>query len=193
MTLCFTLTWDSGRLHPRRPRGSLPRTFYRPDWLPLGLRGWGTFYLPRNSGWDINGTHVFRALQWKIPRNKWDFENVVRLPVQNFPDQFQAIRGDICVTILNFDDERMKEHITRSSLDGPLHGGFSKFLVNGKRPIRHAMVGDKALWWHECVQPPPPLRKNRPLAAQLKSTFGHSCYNYNFGFRSSLQKSDHPG
>ena len=48
--------------------------------------------------------HVFRALQWKIPENKWDFENVVRLPVRNFPDQFQAIRGDICVTILKFAD-----------------------------------------------------------------------------------------
>ena len=70
----------------------------------------------------------------------------------------------------------MKENATPSSLDGPLHGGFSKFLVNGKRPIRHAMVGDKALWWHECVQPPLLLRKNHPLAAQLKPPFGHSCY-----------------
>ena len=120
------------------------------------------------------------------------FRGKLHVPFKSF-HQFQAIRGDICVTILNFDDESMKENGTRSSLDGPLHGGFSKILVNGKRPIRHAMVGDKALWWHECVQPPLPLRKSRPLAAQLKPPFGHSCYNYNFGFRSSLQKSDHPG
>ena len=99
----------------------------------------------------------------------------MHVPFKSF-HEFQAIRGDICVTILNLNDESMKENATPSSLDGPLHGGFSKFLVNGKRPIRHAMVGDKALWWHECVQPPLLLRKNRPLAAQLKPPFGHSCY-----------------
>ena len=33
----------------------------------------GVFHLPRNSGWDVNGTHVF----WFVPlenfRNKWNF------------------------------------------------------------------------------------------------------------------------
>ena len=39
----------------------------------------GAFHLPRNSrnsGWDVNGTHVFRALQWKFSKNKWNFEKV---------------------------------------------------------------------------------------------------------------------
>ena len=38
----------------------------------------------------------------------------------------------------------------------------------------HAMVGEKVMWWPECVQPPSPLRKNRPLTAQLKSPAGDS-------------------
>ena len=33
------------------------------------------------------------------------------------------------------------------------------------------MVADKVLWQPECVQPPPPFRKNSPLAAQLKIAF----------------------
>ena len=33
------------------------------------------------------------------------------------------------------------------------------------------MVADKVLWQPECVQPPPSLRKNSPLAAQLKIAF----------------------
>ena len=40
----------------------------------------GAFHLPRNSansGWDVNGTHVFQAFQWKVPGNKKDFEKVV--------------------------------------------------------------------------------------------------------------------
>ena len=95
--------------------------------------------------------YPFETFRWKL-----------HAPFKSF-HQFQAIRCDICVTILNFDDESMNENGTRSSLDGPLHGGFSAFLVNGKRPIRHAMVGDKALWWHECVQPPPsPQKKIAP-------------------------------
>ena len=38
------------------------------------------------------------------------------------------------------------------------------------------MVGNKALWEPKCVQPPHPLIKNRPLAAQLKLPFGDSCF-----------------
>ena len=40
----------------------------------------GAFHLPRNSGnsvWDVNGTHVFKAFQWKVAGNKWNFEKVV--------------------------------------------------------------------------------------------------------------------
>ena len=41
----------------------------------------------------------------------------------------------------------------------------------------HAMDGDNFMWWPEFEEPAPPLRKNRPLAAQLKSPFGDSCLN----------------
>ena len=30
--------------------------------------------------------------------------------------------------------------------------------------------------YNKCVPPPPSLRKNRPLAVQLKSPFGDSCF-----------------
>ena len=39
------------------------------------------------------------------------------------------------------------------------------------------MDGDNVMWWPECVEPTPPLRKNRPLAARLKLPFGDSCLN----------------
>ena len=39
------------------------------------------------------------------------------------------------------------------------------------------MDGDNVMWLPECVEPAPPLRKNRPLAAQLKSPFGDSSLN----------------
>ena len=31
--------------------------------------------------------------------------------------------------------------------------------------------------YNKCIQPPPPLRKNRPLAAQIKSPFGDYCFS----------------
>ena len=34
-----------------------------------------------------------------------------------------------------------------------------------------AIVSDKVIWWPECVQPPPLLRKNRPLGSPVKITF----------------------
>ena len=40
------------------------------------------------------------------------------------------------------------------------------------------MVGDKVLWYPECVLPLPPLKKNSSLAAQLDSPFGGSCLVY---------------
>ena len=39
----------------------------------------------------------------------------------------------------------------------------------------HMRFGDKVMWWPECVQPPPLLRKNHTLVAQLKSPFGDFC------------------
>ena len=39
------------------------------------------------------------------------------------------------------------------------------------------MDGDNVMWWPECVEPAPPLRKNRTLAAQLKLPFDDSCLN----------------
>ena len=39
----------------------------------------GAFHLPRNSGWDVNGTDVFHVFHRKIPGNEWNFEKVVLL------------------------------------------------------------------------------------------------------------------
>ena len=33
------------------------------------------------------------------------------------------------------------------------------------------MVGDKVIWWPECAQPPPPLRKKSPLGSPVKIAF----------------------
>ena len=41
---------------------------------------WIPFHLPRNSGnsgWDFNGTHVFRVFHAKIPDDERNFEKVV--------------------------------------------------------------------------------------------------------------------
>ena len=41
---------------------------------------WGALHLLRNSensGWDVNGTHVFWAYHWKVPGNNWNFKKVV--------------------------------------------------------------------------------------------------------------------
>ena len=41
---------------------------------------WGALHLLRNtgnSGWDVNGTHVFRAFHWKVPGNNWNFKKVI--------------------------------------------------------------------------------------------------------------------
>ena len=40
----------------------------------------GAFHFPRNSAnsdWDVNGTHIFLAFQWKVAGNMWNFEKVV--------------------------------------------------------------------------------------------------------------------
>ena len=51
----------------------------------------------------------------------------------------------------------------------------NEFMFHSHEILCHAVVGDKVLWEPERVQPPPPLTKNCPLAAQLKLTFGDSC------------------
>ena len=115
------------------------------------------FHLPRssgNSGWGVNGTHVFRAFHWKIPGNKRYFENVVlfsrwKLSGGNACYIYEFSRGitssrlftAISVSVhLEFwwrEHERIElmSNGKRSSLDGPFHGSFSKFLVKGKRPM----------------------------------------------------------
>ena len=52
-----------------------------------------------------------------------------------------------------------------------------KFVLLAHEILCHAMDGDNVMWQPECVEPTPPLRKNRPLAAQLKLPFGDSCLN----------------
>ena len=104
----------------------------------------------RNSAWDVKGTHVFPAFYWKTPGNKWDFEKVVLFScwklsggntffIFEFSQRITSSRlfTATCVTILNFGDESVKE-LNLFSMEqvlhsmGPLHGSFSKFLVNGK-------------------------------------------------------------
>ena len=62
----------------------------------------GACHLPKISGWDVNGTPVFllETFQWKC---------MFHLRVFKRNHQFQAIHSDVCVTILNFGDESMKE------------------------------------------------------------------------------------
>ena len=39
-----------------------------------------------NSGWDVNGTHVFQAFHRKVPENKWNFRKGSPVfPLEIFP------------------------------------------------------------------------------------------------------------
>ena len=132
----------------------------------------GAFHLPRNSGnssWDVNGTHIFCAFHWKNPGNKWNFEKVVLFSlwklssgnVRSIYDFSQGITSSRLFTYLCHrlefwwrEHERMElvSNGTRSSLDWPLHGSFSKFLVNGRRPRsrktdRMAMIWESVWRW----------------------------------------------
>ena len=84
----------------------------------------GPFHVHRNSGnsgWDVNGTHVFRDFHLKVPEKKWNFEKVVlflcwklgqsmfHLRVFTMNHRFQAIYGDICATILNFGNRSINQ------------------------------------------------------------------------------------
>ena len=89
---------------------------------------WGALHLLRNtgnSGWDVNGTHVFRAFHWKVPGNNWNFKKVILFSrwkisgekacsIYEFSQGITGSsrlfkHGDICATILNFGDERINE------------------------------------------------------------------------------------
>ena len=118
---------------------------------------WGAFHLLRNSensSWDVNGTHVFRAFLWKVPGNngnwrksspifplekfRWKSMFLLRVFTRNHR-QFQAIqaRRYLCYHLEFWwrTHKRMElvSNGTHSSLDGPFHGSFRKFLVSGKR------------------------------------------------------------
>ena len=120
----------------------------------LFLWTWGAFHLLRNSensSWDVDGTHVFRAFHWKVPGNNWNFKkgSPSCFPVGNFRwksmfhlrvftrnhRQFQAIqaRRYLCYHLEFWwrTHKRMElvSNGTHSSLDGPFHGSFRKFLV----------------------------------------------------------------
>ena len=61
-------------------------------WIPWALSS--SFHLPRNfrnSGWDVNGTHVFWAFHWKILGNEWNFEKVNDLPHPRHSSQVSCL------------------------------------------------------------------------------------------------------
>ena len=120
----------------------------------LFLWTWGAFHLLRNSensSWDVDGTHVFRTFHWKVPGNNWIFKkgSPSCFPFGNFRwksmfhlrvftrnhRQFQAIqaRRYLCYHLEFWwrTHKRMElvSNGTHSSLDGPFHGSFRKFLV----------------------------------------------------------------
>ena len=117
---------------------------------------WGALHLLRNtgnSGWDVNGTHVFRAFHWKVPGNNWNFKKVILF-------SRWKISGEKACSIYEFSQGitgrsrlfmaisvlpswilvtkalwmELVPNGTPSSLDGPFRGSFRKFLVTGKRP-----------------------------------------------------------
>ena len=62
--------------HVQKQKGSLAKTM-------------GVFHLPRNSGnsgWDVNGTHVFGSFHWKISGINGTSEKVVLsvFPLETF-------------------------------------------------------------------------------------------------------------
>ena len=87
-------------------------------------------------------------------------------------DQFQAIHVDICATILNlvtraFKRMGLESNGTRSSLDGPFHGSFRKFLVNEKRLMSSLLL------------PNPQENTNHMYTTgQAQSTFNRPYYLY---------------
>ena len=114
----------------------------------------GAFHFPRNSansGWDVNGTHVFQAFQWKVPGKK-NFEKVVlfsrwELSGGNACSIYEFSQGITSSRLFRakslplswiFCDEHKRMELgsngKRSSLDRPFHGSFGTFLINGKRP-----------------------------------------------------------
>ena len=96
--------------------------------------------------------NVFRAFHMKINDDERSFEKVVLFSrwklsggnayfIYEFSPGITSSRLSpaawryICATILTFGDESISElraKGTRFSLDGPFHGSFEKFWVNGK-------------------------------------------------------------
>ena len=76
------------------------------DTFPLNVI-WGALHLLRNSensSWDVNGTHVFRAFLWKVPRNNGNLKKVVlffrwknpvkkHVPFKSFHKESPAVPG----------------------------------------------------------------------------------------------------
>ena len=68
----------SGNFPFGKTKIGLPFTF-QPK-FPDFLDKWGVFHLPRNSGnsgWDVNGTHVFGSFHWKISGINGTSEKIV--------------------------------------------------------------------------------------------------------------------
>ena len=116
--------WNKPNESCRRGSGELDSSLV--SWIstPVSVESRGAFHLPRNSGnsgWDINGTHVFRAFYWKVPGNKWTFEKVVlfsrwkfskHVPFTSFHKESPVPRYSrryLCHTILNFGDDSISE------------------------------------------------------------------------------------
>ena len=113
----------------------------------------GAFHLPGNPCCDFNGTHVFRAFHWKVCGisgilkkaflfSCWNFVVKKHVPFTSFHKESPVsgyLRRYLChhLEFLWRDHKRLQlvSNKTRSSLDGPFHESFRKFLVNGKRPI----------------------------------------------------------
>ena len=67
--------------------------------------------------------------------------------------------------------------VTKVFQNGTMFVNIIKFVLLAHEILCHPIDGDNVMSWPECVEPTPPLRKNRPLAAQLKLPFGDYCLN----------------
>ena len=138
-------------------------------WLGLLNIRWGAFHILRNSGnsgWDGNGTHVFQAFHWRVPGNNWNFKKVVlfsrwKISSEKLKhDPFTSFHKE-SPPVPAYSRRYLSHHLefwwrkhkwmelvsngTHSSLDGPFHGSFRKFLVNGKRPWTLVIAANRHL------------------------------------------------
>ena len=79
---CLEMVWwesvSRGSLSPLH----LACTFTWPDWLPLGLRGWGESGLEQYNGWQYFGTDSWSR------SNRWQFFERIARAVQTVDDNF---------------------------------------------------------------------------------------------------------